>query len=98
MVQVARMVYHVRNLLALHGHVRLPESERVDIIGLEVRQAVVDEAMRGLVAAHRVHDVHELGVRLEPPVVLRDLRRGQVRPAGRRKGQHGNTEGRGIFG
>ena len=64
MVQEARMVYHVRNLLALHGHVRLPESERVDIIGLEVRQAVDDEAMCALVTPHSIDHVEELSGRL----------------------------------
>ena len=71
---------YVRNLLALNSHVRFPESERVDIIGLEVRQTVVHEAMCALVAPHSVDHIEELSGRFQPPVVLCDLWRRQVMP------------------
>ena len=71
---------HVRNLLALHSHVGLPERERVDIVRLEVRQTVIDKSMGALVAPHSVNHVKELSVGLEAPVVLRDLRCGVICP------------------
>lgn len=56
-------------------HIGLPKSERVHIsLVVQVRQAMIDETMGGLVAAHGVHDVQKSGVVLEPPVILRDGR------------------------
>lgn len=57
------------------------DRERVDIgLVLEIREAVVHEPVGALVAAYRVHDVEELGVRAETPVVLSDVGRREVGP------------------
>lgn len=62
-------------------HVRLAERERVDVrLVVEVREAVVHEAVRALVAAHSVENVDELRVGLEAPVLLRYRRSWEVLP------------------
>ena len=62
---------------ALGSHVRLAEREGVDVrLVVEARKTVVHEAVRALVAPDGVHDVEELGVGSETPIVLGDLRRG----------------------
>ena len=61
----------------LGGHVRLAEREGVDVrLVVEARKTVVHEAVRALVASDGVHDVEELGVGSETPIVLGDFGRG----------------------
>ena len=62
---------------AFGGNVRLAEREGVDVrLVVEARKTVVHEAVRALVASDGVHDVQELGVGSETPIVLGDLRCG----------------------
>ena len=68
---------------ALGRHVRLSEREGVDVrLVLQTGEAVVHEPVRALVAADGVDDVEELCVGAEAPVVLCDLGRREVSPAG----------------
>jgi len=65
---------HLLNLLSLRVHIRLAQSERVDVRpGVQVRQAVVHEAVRGLVGADRVDKVEHRCIGREAPVVNADL-------------------------
>ena len=57
---------------------------------LETCKAMIDKPVRALVAPDGVHDVKELRVRREAPVVLRDLRRREVLPAIVINGVRGN--------
>lgn len=62
-------------------HVRLAERERVDIrLVVQIRETVVDEPVRALVAPHSVKDVEQRGVSPEAPIVLGDLGCGEVLP------------------
>ena len=59
------------NARALGGHVRLAEREGVDVgLVFQTGEAVVDEAVRALVAPHGVDDIEELRVGAEAPVVF----------------------------
>ena len=68
---------------ALDAHVGLAERKGVDVRPrVEVREGVVDEAVRGLVGAHGVDDVEERRVRAQAPVVDRDRGRRHICPLG----------------
>ena len=72
-------------------HIRLAQRERVDVrVVIQVREAVIDEAVRDLVAAYGVDDVNHLRVGFESPIVLGNLGCGVVYPAG-------NTSGFEVF-
>ena len=76
---------------ALGSHIRLADGERVDIRAvLQACKRMIYEPVRALVAPDGVHDVKELRVRREAPVVLRDLRRREVLPAIAINGVRGN--------
>lgn len=58
------------NLCALEVHVGLAQRERIDVcFRVQVRQAVVDEAMRGLIRPHGIKNIEELGVFRKSPIV-----------------------------
>jgi hypothetical protein len=71
------------SLDALDQHVRLTESERIDILlGVEVGEGVVDETVRCLVRTDGIDDVEESCVGPEAPVVDGDGWGGLVGPFG----------------
>lgn len=61
---------------ALHVHVRLANSERVDVrLIVQACEAVIDKSMRRLVRADSVHHFQQRRIRTEAPVIFGNLRR-----------------------
>jgi hypothetical protein len=58
------------DLRTLNVHVRLTQRERIDVgFRVQVRQAVVDEAMRGLVRPHGIENIEKLRVLRKSPII-----------------------------
>ena len=59
---------------ALGVHIRFSERERIDIcLVFQVRQGVVDKPVGALVGTNGIYDVQHGRIRLETPVIFRNL-------------------------
>ena len=65
---------------ALDVHVGLTNRKRVNIVGMKVTKAVIDEAVRGLVRADGIQNVLDRGVLSEAPVIFGDSGRRHLLP------------------